>query len=556
MAQGLQSSGNAFVWPDYKKVPAHMQQHTENMTLEEQIGQLLVVGFSGTTPSAEIIDLIQRHHVGNIILFARNVQSARQVQELTNSLQQLARVAGQRYPLIINIDQENGMVQRLGNHVTRFPGNMALGAIHSEKITYEVARATGKELKALGINMNLAPVVDVNNNPANPVIGVRSFGENPHRVSLLANATIQGYHAAGIITNLKHFPGHGDTSIDSHLALPIIPHDLQHLEEIELVPFKSAIAAGADSVMLAHLYLPKLMQEGVLPSSVSAEVITNLLRVKMGFAGLIITDCLEMKAVANTVGTEQAAVMAIRAGADQVLISHHYDRQTGAIEAIKTALRNGTLTPERVRQSAERVLQLKARMLSWDNLPSEAELATIRNEEHQKLRDHAYDLSMTLVKNEHNLLPLHLEPQQNLLILITHPQTHTSVADLSNPDEALAEHIRQHHQNIIVQMPSAQQTPQEQEKLRQAIMHATLIIVVTVNAHRDTYQAELVRNLIATNKPIIGIATYNPYDLLAFPQLATYLVTYEYTQPAFKAAVRLLFGEIPAQGQLPVSIHL
>ncbi len=531
-----------------------MQHYTEGMTREEQIGQLLSVGFAGTTPSAEITALIQRYHVGSIILFARNVESARQLQALTNSLQQLARAAGQCYPLIISIDQENGMVQRLGSHVTLFPGNMALGAIHSPKIAYEVARATGKELRALGINMNLAPVVDVNNNPANPVIGVRSFGENPQSVSLLASAMIQGYHDAGIITSLKHFPGHGDTSIDSHLALPVIPHDMQRLAAIELVPFKNAIAAGADSVMLAHLYLPKLMHEGMLPASVSAEIIRDLLRVKLGFDGLVITDCLEMKAVADTVGTEQAAPMAIQAGADLALISHHYERQTGAIEAIKTALSNGTLVPERVQQSAERVLRLKARMLAWDNLPGEAELAIIHSEEHRNLRDRAYELATTLVKNEHNLLPIHLQPQQNLLILITHPQTYTPVADIQNPDQALVESIRQRHQNTAVQITSAQQTRVEQEKLRQVIAHSDIIIIVTVNANLDVYQAELVRNLIATGKPVIGIAAYNPYDLLAFPQLATYLVTYEYTRPALKTAARVLFGEIPARGLLPVSV--
>lgn len=533
---------------------ARMQHYTEGMTLEEQIGQLLIVGFSGTTPSAEIIDLIQHYHVGSIILFARNVKSARQLQELTNNLQELAHAARQHYPLIISIDQENGMVQRLGRHVTLFPGNMALGAIHSEKLTYEVAHATGEELRALGINMNLAPVVDVNNNPANPVIGVRSFGENPQSVSLLANAMIQGYQAAGIITSLKHFPGHGNTFIDSHFALPIIPHDIQRLEEIELVPFKNAIAAGADSVMIAHLYLPKLMQKEILPSTVSAEIITDLLRVKMGFDGLIITDCLEMKAVADTIGTEQAAVMAIRAGADQVLISHHYDQQTGAIEAITTALHNGTLIPERVRQSAERVLGLKARMLSWDNLPGEAELTTIRNDEHQKLHDRAYELATTLVKNEHNLLPLHLEPHQNLLILIAHPQTYTPVADIENPDETLVESIRQRHPNTTAQIVSSQQIRMEQEKICLATAQSTVIIIVTVNAHTDTYQAELVRNLIATGKPVIGIAAYNPYDLLAFPQLSTYLVTYECTQPALRAAARVLFGELSAEGHLPISL--
>jgi beta-N-acetylhexosaminidase len=533
-----------------------MHHHTEGMTLEEQIGQLLVAGFSGTTPSTEIINLIQRHHVGCIILFARNVKSARQVQELTNSLQQLARAAGQRYPLIINVDQENGMVQRLGNHGTLFPGNMALGAIRSTEITYEVARATGKELSALGINMNLAPVVDVNNNPANPVIGVRSFGENPQHVSLLADAMIQGYHDAGIITSIKHFPGHGDTSIDSHFALPLIPHDIQRLEEIELVPFKSAIAAGADSVMIAHLYLPKLMQGEMVPSSVSAEIITDLLRVKMGFDGLIITDCLEMKAVVDTIGTEQAAVMAIRAGADLVLISHHYDRQRGASEAIKAALLDGTLTPERVRQSAERILRLKASMLSWNNLPGDAELATIRNDEHQKLRDHAYELSTTVVQDDRHLLPIHLDHEENLLIIIIHPQMYTPVARIENADDALVDSILQYHQNTTVQIISSQKMRLAMKKIRQATAQAALIIVVTVNAHGDAYQTELVHNLIATGKPVIGIAAYNPYDLLAFPQLATYLTTYEYTPPALQTVACVLFGEIPARGHLPVSIPL
>src|SRR3989454_1240012 len=194
------------------------------MTLEEQVGQVLMVGFWGDTPSQEIIDLIQRYHIGNIILFSRNVCDAQQVLELTQRLQRCAKEAGQPYPLLIAIDQENGIVQRLGEAVTVFPGNMALGAIGSERIAYEVALASGRELKALGINMNLAPVVDVNNNPTNPVIGIRSFGEDPQQVACFVEAAVHGYHEAGIITCLKHFPGHGDTAVDSHLALPTIPY--------------------------------------------------------------------------------------------------------------------------------------------------------------------------------------------------------------------------------------------------------------------------------------------------------------------------------------------
>ena len=187
-----------------------MDNYTHGMTLEEQIGQLLMVGFRGTTPSPEIIELIQRYHVGNIILFSRNIHDAVQVLELTTQLQEIARESGQRYPLLIAIDQENGIVQRLGDIATIMPGNMALGAIGSVDIAYKVAEATGNELKGLGINMNLAPVVDVNNNPANPVIGVRSFGEDPSLVAQLGSAMVKGYKAAGMLSCLKHFPGHGN----------------------------------------------------------------------------------------------------------------------------------------------------------------------------------------------------------------------------------------------------------------------------------------------------------------------------------------------------------
>src|SRR6267154_2104392 len=223
-----------------------MDTYTNGMTLEEQLGQALMVGFGGITPSQDIIDLISRYHIGNIILFSRNIGNTRQVLELTQSLQKIAREAGHPYPLLIAIDQENGIVQRLGEAATIFPGNMALGAIGSDEIAYEVARATGQELQALGINMNLAPVVDVNNNPANPVIGVRSFGENAQLVARLGIAAVKGYHDAGVITTLKHFPGHGDTAVDSHLALPTIPHSLDRLETVELLPFKRCIEAGAD----------------------------------------------------------------------------------------------------------------------------------------------------------------------------------------------------------------------------------------------------------------------------------------------------------------------
>ena len=537
-----------------------MDKYTNGMTLEEQIGQLLMVGFWGSTPSQEIIDLIQRHHVGNILLFSRNIREARQIFELTQSLQAIAQEAGQRYPLLIAIDQENGLVQRLGEAVTLFPGNMALGAIGSEKVAYEVALVTGRELKALGINMNLAPVVDVNNNPANPVIGVRSFGEDAQQVARLAAAMVKGYHATGILDCLKHFPGHGDTAVDSHLALPTIPYALEWLEALELVPFRSGIEAGAESVMIAHVSFPALTRQDMLPATLSSAIVQGLLREKLGFNGVILSDCLEMKAISETFGTERAAVMALQAGIDLVLVSHHYTQQLGSIEAIQAAVQAHELSPQAVQQAAERVLGFKASYLSWNDIsPSTTFPASIGCEAHIQLQDQAYELSTTLVRNADALLPLHLKSGERIVVLSPQRNSMSMVEDRYYSDEVLADIIQQYHSPV--RRLSIAQGPVEDayRELLQTSSESDIFIVATVNAHldeRDEQQAEVVRYLVASGRRIIGIAVRNPYDLLAFPQLRTYLVTYEYTRPALTAAVRVIFGERQAQGHLPVSIPL
>ncbi len=534
-----------------------MDNYTDGMTLEEQIGQLLMVGFWGSTPSQEIIDLIQRHHVGNILLFSRNIRDAQQVFELTQSLQAIAQEAGLRYPLLIAIDQENGLVQRLGEAVTLFPGNMALGAIGSEKVAYEVALATGRELKALGINMNLAPVVDVNNNPANPVIGVRSFGEDARQVARLAAAMVKGYHAAGILACLKHFPGHGDTAVDSHLALPTIPCALERLEALELVPFRSGIEVGAESVMIAHVSFPALTRQDMLPATLSSAIVQGLLREKLGFNGLILSDCLEMKAISETFSTERAAVMALQAGIDLVLVSHHYTQQRGSIEAIQAAVQAYELSPQAVQQAAERVLRLKASYLSWNDLPPSTTFpASIGCEAHIQLQDQAYELSTTLVRNEDALLPLHLKSGECIVVLSPQRNSMSMVEDRYYSDEVLADIIEQYHSPVRMLSIAPGPVEDAYSKLLQTTSESDIFIVATVNAHLDEQQAEVVRYLVASGRRIIGIAVRNPYDLLAFPQLRTYLVTYEYTRPALAAAVRVIFGERQAQGHLPVSLPL
>jgi beta-N-acetylhexosaminidase len=400
--------------------------------------------------------------------------------------------------------------------------------------------------------MNLAPVLDVNNNPNNPVIGVRSFGEDPQLVARLGAAMVRGYSASGVISCLKHFPGHGDTTIDSHLALATIPYSLERLEALELVPFRRGIEAGAECVMTVHVSFPALTRQDMLPATLSPAIIGGLLREQMGFNGVIVSDCLEMQAISETFGTEPGAVMALHAGDDLVLVSHLYERQQGSFEAIRAAVLAGTLSPQVIQNAAERVLKLKASHLSWDTLPDPSKLpALIRNEEHVQLQKQAYEDLPVLVRNEEGLLPLHLAAGERIVVISPERYNMSKVEDRYYSDDVLADVIRQYHPNVSIMAVPAGEASRE---ALQATGEADIFIVATVNAHMDEGQAEVVRYLLSLGRHVIGIAVRNPYDLLAFPQLRTYLVTYEYTRPALNAAVRAIFGMRQASGHLPVSI--
>jgi beta-N-acetylhexosaminidase len=523
-----------------------------NLSPEQQIGQLFMVGFQEPTPSREIIELIQRRHVGGVILFSRNIRDAQQLVQLTGELQTIARDSGHPYPLLIATDQENGMVQRLGGALTALPGNMALGAIGDPDVVARVAELTGRELQQLGINMNLAPDVDVNNNPANPVIGVRAFGEDATTVAHLSAAAVRGYHAAGTISCLKHFPGHGDTATDSHHGLPTLPFTLERLQALEFLPFISGIRAGASTIMVAHVALPQATPDHTsLPATVSQTAVQGLIRQELGYQGVVISDCLEMDAVATTVGTVRAAVMALQAGIDLVLISHTYARQQESIEAVCEAARSGELHPEAVTAAVTRVLDLKQRYLSWATIPatSPPELDT-----HQQLTMQLYRRSTTLVRDEGKLLPLHLDESLHILVVAAPPDSLTPATDLVYPHEVLVKSIQERHPNTEGILLDLQSAESYRQRLSDLLTAAHLVIVATINAHLDQRQSDLVKHILQSGKPTIGLATCDPYDLSAFPELGTYLATYEYTVPALAAAVEVLFGEAVAGGHLPVTI--
>lgn len=325
------------------------------MTLLEKIGQLFVCGFEGTAPSRDITDLISKSHVGGVILFSRNLKSPAQAAELTRGLQALSA----KMPLFIGVDQEGGRISRLPKGFTCFPAAAAFGASGKTDLAYRASQVTAAELKAVGINLNFAPVLDVATRPDNPVIGDRAFGSSATLVSRMGLAVMAGLQDARVIACGKHFPGHGDTTQDSHLALPKVALTKPRLQSVELRPFFHLIGNELGMIMTAHVVYPALDAKN--PATLSPAIIGRMLRKDLGFGGVVITDDLEMKAISKKPGV--AAVRAIQAGVDLILICHHADKQREAIEAVHRAVKAKVIPEARIDQSVLRILSLKERFL-------------------------------------------------------------------------------------------------------------------------------------------------------------------------------------------------
>jgi beta-N-acetylhexosaminidase len=327
------------------------------MTLREKIGQLFMIGFTGTEVTRELAGLLKEYHPGGLILFRRNLEHAEQIIALTNEVQRLAGAL----PLLISIDQEGGRVSRLPAGFTIFPPCARLGHCGSAELAYRAAAVTAAELRAVGINMNMAPVLDVDSNPQNPIIGDRAFGRAPEQVSVLGQATMAGLHAQGVVACGKHFPGHGDTHADSHLELPLVEAPLERLQKIELPPFQHAIRHGLASMMTAHVLYPAL--DADRPATLSPTIVTGLLRRQLGFTGLVLTDDLEMRAILDHYGIAEAAVQSVHAGADILLICKEPEREVAAMEGVYAAVKDGTIPESRIEESVARIRQVKERFL-------------------------------------------------------------------------------------------------------------------------------------------------------------------------------------------------
>jgi len=519
--------------------------------LERLIGQKLLLAFHGKeTPSPEILESLKRYHPGGISLFrAFNIGTLAQVRALTDSLQRLARDLNLP-PLLMATDQEGGQLMAIGEG-TPLPGNMALGATRSAELARNAGEVLGRELSALGINVNYAPCADVNINPQNPVVGVRSFGEDPVLVGELTAAMIEGIQSQGVAATVKHFPGHGDTESDSHHGLQTVPHSMERLRAVELPPFVAALKADAKLVMTAHLAISSVDGPDAPPGTLSANIIKGLLRRDLSYDGVVITDAMDMRAIRQGEALREEVVRATKAGADLLLMMSDSQDQARAFEGLLHGFQSGQLSTSELEGSVERISSLK----KWisDNFAVH-DLNVIRSAEHMKIADEIAERSITLVCDRNKYLPIKPDADQRIAVIVPIPQDLTPADTSSYVQPKLAESVRKYHARTdeftIPYSPSDQEIAAVLERVREY----DVIVVGTINADVEKNQASFLRELLKTDKPVIIVAMRLPYDLSAFPQASTFVCTYSILQPSMKAVAKGLFGRAEMKGQLPVSI--
>jgi len=349
----------------------HQDLFTEidELSIEQKIGMTLMVGISGHFPDKTIYKRMENQHIASYILFQKNTPDIETTISLTNELQNMADKLGLP-PLLIAIDQEHGRVSRIKKGITRLPASYGLGRLNNPQYVYNASYIAGRELRALGININFAPVADINTNPKNPIIGTRSFGENPVRVSEMVRQSVKGYKDAGVICSAKHFPGHGDVAIDSHIDLPVSEKSLEELQKVELLPFKASISESVPMIMTAHISYPKI--DSNYPATLSPLILTELLRNDMGYDGVIISDDLEMKALRHCGEITDLAIKMINAGCDMLIISENLTQDVSVDEIYKAllkAVQDQIISTDHLDQSIKRILSLRKNLLKQNNYP-------------------------------------------------------------------------------------------------------------------------------------------------------------------------------------------
>lgn len=503
------------------------------------LGQRMMAGFPGTEPDEDFLRAVREYKVGNVILFSHNITSRRQMAGLCADLRRLIRAETGHEPFLA-IDQEGGIVTRLPGDLVNVPGAMAAAATGDPENAYRMGRVTAHQLRAVGVDLNFAPVLDVNSNPDNPMIGVRSFGDDPERVGRFGAAAVRGLLDGGVFPCVKHFPGYGDAAVDSHLDLPSVDRPLEELERRELVPY--AMAGDAPVLMTAHILFPLLEPDGV-PATMSHRILTDLLRRRMGYRGLVVTDCMEMDAIQKFYGSVPGGVAALGAGADMVLYSHTPALAGRAVEAAEAAVAAGRLDMGEMADSLSRILEAKARLAALKPAPGEPDGPQCRAWVRRVLEE-----SITAVRLPGGRVP---PLGENPLFLGCREYRTSRVSDRAadlNFPERMAQLAGRGDALVIPVEPG----PDDVAALVRAAGGHSSLVLATCNAHLVKGQLELAAALAGTGIPLTVAALRDPYDLAWTPENAAALCAWEYSAGSLDALWGVLSGARMPVGVLPL----
>lgn len=508
------------------------------MTAKEMLGQKLIFGFHGTSLSEEFIALVKEYKIGNVILFLRNVESADQLRRLCGQIQDLIQ-SETGHPAFIVIDQEGGMVSRLPQDAVNVPGAMALAATGKAENAALASEITIRQLRGLGPNFNMAPVLDVNNNPRNPVIGVRSFGDDPEKVADFGAASARPYAGSGVLCCGKHFPGHGDTAVDSHLGLPRVEKTEEELGQVELVPFRRCVEENIPAIMISHVMFPNIEPEQV-PCTMSRRIITGLLKEKMGYQGLILTDCMEMLAIQDHYGTPEGTVAAIKAGVDLAEISSTIGLERAAAEALNQAAQRGELDMAEIEASVEKILAYKEQ-IRWT-----PDRALCDRDEDRAAAENLARQAITCCEGA----PFPVDETTFFCGCADY-----RVSGVGN-DQGQSCHFPGYMAEAFGGTGLVTEKNPDGAQIQAAVAQANgsqKIVMATCNGHLFPGQLALAKALAELGKPMMVVALRNPYDIPALPDCACKLASFDYSLPALRALEAVFRGE-KATGTMPVAL--
>jgi len=516
------------------------------LSLKEKVGQKIIAGFDGLMPPEYILDWLAQGQIGGVILFSRNIDSPDQLAELAQACYQAAT-----YPTLIAIDQEGGAVSRLRRDFTESPGAMALGAGNNPQTAQNIASVLGAEMHTLGVNWNLAPVADLALNLENTSISTRSPGSNPQHVAEMVTAQVKGFQAASVAACVKHFPGLGNTMVDTHDGAAESFDDLETLRNRDFVPFQAAIDAGVASILVNHVKYPAIDPDN--PAVFSSKVI-EMLRHEMNFGGIIATDCLEMGAISENYSPTEAAILAASAGIDLLFFSHTQEKQQAAWMALFGAAISGRLNMDMLDESVERILHFK------ESYPVNAmadfhDIMTIGNPEHRKISVDAARDGIVLIDGE--IHQLEMEANLGDYALIEFDPTTVSAAISAHHQTTLAAFLRKQLPEVTnLVLPPDDIRPELQQEALQLAGSVKTIILATRNAHLMPAQEYLAQQIINTANHVILLCLRNPYDAGVLTGADTVLCTCGDSRPSLEACVHALMGEFIPTGTLPVALTI